>query len=75
MCDKITIRRVPQEIQMLHIFLYYFHCFFRDNNYGNYNYDDNYNPFDDDENYVHIIKCGRYENLTKFFFQKKKKNH
>jgi len=45
---------------------------FRDNNYGNYNYDDNYNPFDDDENYVHIIKCGRYENLTKFFQKRKK---
>ena len=58
---------------MLHIFLYYFHCFFRDNNYGNYNYDDNYNPFDDDENYVHIIKCGRYENLTEIIFQIKKK--
>jgi len=23
--------------------------------------------FDDDDNYVHIIKCGRYETLTKGF--------
>lgn len=29
--------------------------------------------FDDDENYVHIIKCGRYETLTKIVFSKKEK--